>query len=78
MSPGAIVHDFVPRHEIAPEAEVRDLLKKLGVTKEHLPKIKVEDPAAVAVGAKVGDVVKIHRDSRTAGRGYVVYRTTIP
>ncbi|MBI4362268.1 MAG: DNA-directed RNA polymerase subunit H [Euryarchaeota archaeon] len=78
MAVGSIEHEFVPRHVIAGEREVQELLKKLGVTKDKLPKIKVEDPMAKDIGAQAGDVVKIIRDSPTAGRGYVVYRITIP
>jgi len=42
-----------------------------------LPKISSEDPAVQLLGAKIGDVLKIKRDSPTAGE-FLVYRTVVP
>ena len=36
-----------------------------------------EDPAVQLLGAKVGDVLKIKRNSPTAGE-FLVYRTVVP
>ncbi|MDY6865558.1 MAG: DNA-directed RNA polymerase subunit H [Halobacteriota archaeon] len=69
-------HEMVPEHAIITEEEVELILKQYGITKGQLPKLKSSDPVAKQIGAKVDDVVKIIRNSPTAGRS-VVYRLTI-
>ncbi|MDY6930928.1 MAG: DNA-directed RNA polymerase subunit H [Halobacteriota archaeon] len=69
-------HEMVPEHIIISEEEADLILKKYGITKGQLPKLKSSDPVAKQIGAKVGDVVKVIRNSPTAGRS-VVYRMTI-
>ncbi len=66
-------HKLVPKHEILNESDVKNILSEYNIEKEQIPKIRVSDPAAVAIKAKVGDVVRIIRDSQTAGRA-VFYR----
>ena len=66
-------HTLVPKHEIMKKKEVDDLLKSLDLKKELLPKINESDPVVEAIGAKKGDVLKITRDSLTAGEA-VSYR----
>ncbi|MHA2173941.1 MAG: DNA-directed RNA polymerase subunit H [Candidatus Hodarchaeales archaeon] len=70
-------HYLVPVHEFATEEEVDKLEKKYSIFKYQLPKISSEDPAVQLLGAKVGDVLKIKRDSPTAGE-FLVYRTVVP
>ncbi|MHA2237854.1 MAG: DNA-directed RNA polymerase subunit H [Candidatus Hodarchaeales archaeon] len=70
-------HYLVPVHEFATEEEVDELEKKYSIYKYQLPKISSEDPAVQLLGAKVGDVLKIKRDSPTAGE-FLVYRTVVP
>ena len=55
-------HFLVPKHELMKEDEVEKLLKELGVDRDKLPKIKIYDPAIADLGAKEGDVIKIHRE----------------
>ena len=55
------LHTLVPAHEVLPKAEVENVLAKFGLRKEQLPKIKLNDPQAKRLGAKVGDIVKITR-----------------
>lgn len=69
-------HVLVPKHEILSEEEVEELLKKLGVTKDQLPKIKADDPVVKALGAKVGQVLRIRRRSLTAGET-LYYRVVV-
>ncbi|MDD4566619.1 DNA-directed RNA polymerase subunit H [Methanoculleus chikugoensis] len=61
-------HEMVPDHQIMDEEEVADLLATYHITLEQLPKIYHDDPAAKAIGGEVGNVIRIIRDSRTAGR----------
>lgn len=61
-------HVMVPKHEILNDEEVKNLLSEYNVEKEQLPKIRVLDPTVVASKAKVGDVIRITRDSKTAGK----------
>ena len=63
-----IKHEMVPDHQIMDEEEVADLLATYHITLEQLPKIYHDDPAAKAIGGEVGNVIRIIRDSRTAGR----------
>jgi DNA-directed RNA polymerase subunit H len=50
------------------EEEVRELLSTYDISLEQLPKIYHDDPAVRAIGGNLGDVVRIVRESRTAGR----------
>ena len=69
-------HMLVPKHELLSEEEAEEVLKVLNVRKEQLPKIRADDPIAKEIGAKPGDIVRIVRDSPTAGKS-VVYRLVI-
>ncbi len=69
-------HKMVPNHEILNEEDLNKVLSEYKVDKEQLPKIRISDPAAVSVKAKVGDVVRVTRESPTAGKSYF-YRLVI-
>ncbi|MHC1570314.1 MAG: DNA-directed RNA polymerase subunit H [Methermicoccaceae archaeon] len=69
-------HEMVPKHELLDESEVKAVLQKYAIKKEEMPKIRVDDPAAQAVGAQVGDVLRITRKSPTAGT-FVSYRLVV-
>lgn len=60
-------HELVPKHEKLPQKEVDALLKKHNITIAQLPKILLDDPAIKDLGCKLGDVVKITRNSPVAG-----------
>ena len=69
-------HVLVPKHELLSEKEKEEVLKKLGLKPEELPLLLVTDPAARAIGAKPGDVVRIIRESPTAGKA-IAYRLVV-
>jgi DNA-directed RNA polymerase subunit H len=61
-------HMMVPDHRIMEEGEIKSLLSTYHLTLEQLPKIYHDDPAVKAIKAKPGDVIRIVRESQTAGR----------
>ena len=67
---------LVPKHEILSPEEREEILTQFRVQPYQLPKIRALDPAVKAIGAKPGDIVKIIRDSPTAGK-YIAYRYVI-
>ncbi len=69
-------HKMVPKHEILDESDLKNKLIEFNIEKEQMPKIRVTDPVAVHIKAKVGDVVRITRDSPTAGKA-IFYRLVI-
>lgn len=66
-------HKLVPKHEIMSDSEIEETFKDLDYDVDHLPKIKINDPVVKNIEAKVGDVLRITRDSQTAGT-FVTYR----
>ena len=71
-----LLHELVPGHEIMPTEDVEVLLLKLKLTVQNLPKIIESDKVVEAIGAKVGDVLKITRNSPTAGTS-LYYRLVV-
>ena len=69
-------HDLVPLHEILTEKEKAQLLEKYKVKPYQIPQIKSTDPAVKAIGAKPGDILRIIRKSKTAGR-HISYRYVV-
>jgi len=69
-------HVLVPKHEIVKPDERKKLLLEYRVEPYQLPRLKASDPAVMAIGAKPGDIVRIIRDSPTAGK-YVSYRYVV-
>ncbi|BFI73463.1 DNA-directed RNA polymerase subunit H (EC 2.7.7.6) [Nanoarchaeota archaeon] len=69
-------HYLVPKHELLSEEEKQELLKKYNIRLSDLPRIKISDPAIKNLGAKPGDIVKIIRNSPTAGES-VYYRVVV-
>jgi DNA-directed RNA polymerase subunit H len=70
-------HVLVPQHILLSKKEAEEVLKQLGVKPHQLPYIRVSDPAARALGAKRGDIIKIIRKSPTAGTT-IIYRYVVP
>jgi len=69
-------HVLVPRHEVLASEEREKLLNEYRVQPYQLPRIRATDPGAKAIGAKPGDIVRIIRDSPTAGK-YISYRYVV-
>jgi len=69
-------HVLVPKHEIMSAQEKRDLLKRYNIAKEGLPRIKAEDVMVKKIDAKPGDILRIIRDSPTAGKAFY-YRIVV-
>lgn len=66
-------HMLVPKHEIMTEDEILNEFGDVDYNFKNLPKIKVDDPVADSIGARPGDVLRITRESQTAGV-FVTYR----
>lgn len=69
-------HELVPKHEVLSREEKEEVLKKFNVTKEELPKILSSDPILEHIKAKTGDVIRITRESQTAGEA-LYYRAVV-
>ena len=69
-------HFLVPKHEIVPADRMKDVFAKFGSSAGRFPEILSDDPAVVEIGAKKGDLIKITRNSHTAGKS-VYFRVVI-
>jgi len=69
-------HSLVPKHEIMSDTAVEKLLKQYNIARDQMPRIRADDSVAKAIGAKKGQVLKITRDSITAGKA-VTYRVVV-
>lgn len=63
-------------HEKLPDSVKKELLEQYNVTMLEMPKISIDDPAIRHLDAKRGDMIKITRNSKTAGTTYF-YRVVI-
>ena len=63
-------HFYVPKHEIITKKEAEDVLEKYHCQPTNLPLIFVNDPAILGLGVKPGDMIKITRNSATAGESF--------
>lgn len=71
-----IDHVLVPVHTKLTEKEAAELLKLHNITIKELPKIYLDDPAIRHLGVKENDIIRIERNSPTAGKS-VFYRGVI-
>jgi DNA-directed RNA polymerase subunit H len=69
-------HELVPKHEVMAKKEKEALLKKMGIRDRDLPKITSDDPALIGMEVKPGDVIRITRESQTAGHVFY-YRVVV-
>jgi DNA-directed RNA polymerase subunit H len=66
-------HILVPKHTLISEKEKKELTKKYRLSIQDFPRISTKDPAIQHLKAKEGDIIKIVRESKTAGEA-VFYR----
>lgn len=69
-------HNMVPHHEVVPEEERAAVFARFGAKEDQFPKILASDPGARACSARPGDVIRVVRDSPTAGEA-VAYRLCV-
>ena len=63
-------HVLSPKHTKLSESEKKIVLEKYNVELKNLPAIRINDAALEGMDVKVNDVIKIERDSPTAGKSY--------
>ncbi|MCF0225723.1 MAG: DNA-directed RNA polymerase subunit H [Methanobrevibacter sp.] len=71
-------HKLVPNHELMTDSEIEEELGDADFEIENLPKIKIDDPVVEDmqsrdINVKEGNILRITRDSQTAGT-FVTYR----
>lgn len=69
-------HKLVPKHEILTPKEREQMLAQYKIQPYQLLQINVSDPTVKAIGAKPGDILRIIRDSPTAGT-HIAYRYVV-
>ncbi len=69
-------HILIPKHSKLSQKEKNELFDRFNVTQKELPKISMDDPAILGMNLKPGDVIKIERQSATAGSA-VYYRGVV-
>ena len=73
MSNEILNHFLIPKAEIVSEEEKRKLLGIYGESLKQFPKIKESDPLVKALGAKVGDIIKVYRENPIIKNHYSIY-----
>jgi len=76
MTIETIKNILVPKHTKLNESEKKNLFEKHHITSRELPKILIDDYSIAKLSAKEGDVIKIERESKTAGKTFY-YRVVI-
>lgn len=69
-------HILLPKHVKLNEKEKSKLLEQYRITIVELPKISMHDAGISSLDAKPGDVIKIIRNSQTAGES-LFYRVVV-
>ncbi|MEK6868704.1 MAG: DNA-directed RNA polymerase subunit H [Nanoarchaeota archaeon] len=67
---------LIPKHAKLSDAQKEKLLEKYSVSLKDLPRVLKTDSAIISLDAKPGDVIKITRNSPTAGEA-VFYRVVV-
>ena len=68
-------HKLVPEMKVLSESEKSKLMSKYGVNDKQLPRMSASDPAAMALKAVPGDIVKVERDDGTGK--YTTFRVVV-
>ena len=76
MAKQAIKHALIPKHSKLSEKDKKKLFEEYNVGYKELPKILKTDPAIAHLDVKSGDIIKIERNSQTAGKS-IFYRGVI-
>jgi DNA-directed RNA polymerase subunit H len=74
--PDVSKHALVPKHTKLSEKEKEEVLKVYSATLDDFPRILKKDAAIQGLNVKAGDVVKVTRNSSTAGE-ITFYRTVV-
>jgi len=69
-------NSLVPKHTKLSEKDKKELLDKYKITEKGLPKILINDPALEDLSVIENDVIKIERDSPTAGKSFFYRRVS--
>lgn len=69
-------HILVPKHSKLSEKERKALFEAYNIEFKDIPKISIKDQAILHLDVKQGDIIKIERNSPTAGVTYF-YRGVI-
>lgn len=69
-------HFLVPKHSKLSEKDKKAIFEQYRIIPKQLPKIDKKDPAIAHLDVKSGDVIKIERNSQTAGKA-VYYRGVV-
>ena len=72
-----LAHFMVPKHTILTKKQTDELLQNYSIRKVNLPRMFEDDPAAAALGARQGDVIKIVRVSQTIVDHVDTYRFVV-
>ena len=65
--------ELIPEHELLSDSAAKKVAKEYGVTPEKFPKILENDPQALKLNAKAGQLVAIHRIDPTGKYTYYRY-----
>ncbi|MFH1668574.1 MAG: DNA-directed RNA polymerase subunit H [Candidatus Woesearchaeota archaeon] len=76
MSKQTMQHTLIPKHKKISEKEKTALLDQYKITVNELPSITKTDVALAGIEVEVGDVIRIDRNSPTAGQT-VFYRGVV-
>jgi DNA-directed RNA polymerase subunit H len=68
MTIKANAHQLVSKHQKVKDSEKESLFKKYHIDAKSLPRILREDSAIKNLNVEIGDVIKIDRLSKTAGK----------
>lgn len=60
-------HDLVPDFKILTKKQKEKVMEKYNMSDYDFPRILADDPVVKALGAKIGELLEITRESKTAG-----------